>query len=101
MTSPGYQIEVRCRIRGAVGQMLHGLPRRARSRAVAVLLGAAAEGVDVPALLASRASLLSAGVLLNQSLRYSHFKDGPDPRLNERVKATVGIVEALCHGGEA
>jgi len=99
--SSSFQVEVRCRIRGAVGEMLHGLPRRARSRAVAALLSATAEGVDVHALLAARDALRAVGVLLNQSLRYSHAEGLPDAQLKERVLAVVRVVEALCQTGRA
>ena len=42
----GFQIECRCRVRGELGEMLHAMPRAARSRAVAVLLASVGEGVD-------------------------------------------------------
>ena len=97
----GRQIECRCRVRGKLGEVLRAMPRSGRSRAVAALLTSAAEGVDLEALLAAREALRTAGILLNQSLRFSHMTGGPDTALVARIEAVLELIEALVRGGEA
>ncbi len=81
--------------------MLHGLPRSARSRAVAVLLGSVGEGVDLAVLLASREELRRVGLLLNQSLRLLHVGKGDVGELVWRVEATLTVIDVVCGKREA
>jgi hypothetical protein len=81
--------------------MLHGLPRAARSRAVAVLLASVGEGVDLAALLEAREDLRRIGVLLNQSLRFLHGGPGSVGELVRRIEATLAMVDAVCAKGKA
>lgn len=76
--------------------MLHGLPRAARSRAVAVLLASVGEGVDLAALLQAREELRRSGVLLNQSLRFLHGGMSDKNELATRVVSALALIDALC-----
>jgi hypothetical protein len=64
------------------------------------MLGAVAEGVDLPSLLLIREDLRAAGVLLNQSLRYSYKQGTPDSELTARIEKVMGIVNAMVRAGE-
>jgi hypothetical protein len=68
----GYQIEVRCRVKGWVGKTLYSMPRQPRCRVIAGILGAYAEGIDLEAFIGARGELLRLGVAVNQSLRFCH-----------------------------
>jgi len=94
----GWQIECRCRVRGELGETLHAMPRTARSRVVATILASAAEGIDLEALLAAREALRANGILLNQSLRFSHSAGKLDAALMTRIEAVLALIEALVHG---
>jgi len=72
---------------------LQKLPPIARSRVVSMLLGAQAEGVDLPALLGMRSELTRLGNLLNQSLRTS-WGSSTDALAAERV---IKILEGVLH----
>jgi len=98
--NPGFQIEVRCRVRGPVGEALHSMPRRPRSRVIAATIAAALEEVDLDALLEAREELRRLGVLLNQSLRFSFGEGVGDAALMARVVAVVELVESLVRSGE-
>jgi len=92
----GFQIECRCRVRGELGEMLHAMPRAARSRAVAVLLASVGEGVDLAALLEAREDLRRVGVLLNQSLRYLNCGASDAGELPTRVQSALGVIDVIC-----
>jgi len=63
--------QVRLRLPREIASGLRVLPVSARHRAVAIMLRAQMEKIDLGALVAMRGELVALGTLLNQSLRTS------------------------------
>jgi hypothetical protein len=100
VSQPGYQISVRCRVRGQLGASLHLMPRRMCSRAVAMVLAASAEGIDLDKLIAAREELRRVGLLLNQSCMISHQMGVPEAALGARTERAIELINALVRAGE-
>ena len=84
--------QLRIRLSPGAAARLQELPPIARSRVVSMLLGAQAEGVDLPALLGMRSELTRLGTLLNQSLRTS-WGSSTDSLAAERIiKMLEGVL---------
>lgn len=68
------------------------LPPNIRSRAVSTVLIAAADGIDLPGVIAATEQLRRIGVLLNQAVHYAHLGKGLDVT---RLKDCLSFIERL------
>jgi hypothetical protein len=87
-----HQVRVRLTLPRNLHAEVAALPPALRSQAVSTVLVAAAEGMDLRAVIAATDQLRRAGVLLNQAVHYCHVHGQFDARA---ASAVVGLIERL------
>jgi hypothetical protein len=82
-----HQLRVRLTLPPDLHREVAALPPSMRSQAVSTVLIAAADGIDMPAVIAATEQLRRAGSLLNQALHYAYVSGSFDAaRASEVVR---------------
>lgn len=87
-----HQVRVRLTLPGDLHREVADLPPALRSQAVSTVLVAAADGLDLRAVIAATDQLRRAGVLLNQALHYAYREGNFDAA---SAAAVVAFIQRL------